>query len=69
MARNLGIDLYRNNFTVCTLAENGRHYFREHKIRELNSFARRLRPTDRVAVEATTTRLFCDAVARGANAL
>lgn len=64
MARNLGIDLHRNNFTVCTIAENGRHYFREHKIRELKSFARRLRPTDRVAVEAsTTTRLFYDAVA------
>jgi len=64
MARYLGVDLHRNNFTVCTIAKNGRHYFRDYEIRELGSFARRLQPTDKVAVEvSTTTRLFYDAVA------
>lgn len=64
MVRYLGVDLHRNNFTVCTIAENGRRYFREYKIHALSSFASRLRLTDRVAVEvSTTTRLFYDAVA------
>ncbi len=64
MARYLGIDLHRNNFTVCTIAENGRRYFREYEIRSLHKFAGQLRPTDEVAVEvSTTTRLFYDAVA------
>ena len=64
MARYLGVDLHRNNFTVCTIAENGRLYFREYDIHSLKHFATRLRPTDQVAVEvSTTTRLFYDAVA------
>jgi len=64
MARYLGVDLHRNNFTVCTIAENGRRYFREYGIHSLNHFVSRLRPTDHVAVEvSTTTRLFYDAVA------
>jgi transposase len=64
MARYLGVDLHRDNFTVCTIAENGRRYFREYRIRSLESFVGRLRPTDQVAVEvSTTTRLFYDAVA------
>ena len=64
MARYLGVDLHRNNFTVCTIAENGRRYFREYGIHSLNYFVAGLRPTDQVAVEAsTTTRLFYDAVA------
>lgn len=64
MARYLGVDLHRNNFTVCTIAENGRRYFREYDMHSLNYFASRLRSTDRVAVEvSTTTRLFYDAVA------
>jgi len=63
MARYLGVDLHRNNFTVCTIAENGRRYFREYGIHSLEYFAGRLRPTDHVAVEtSTTTRLFYDAV-------
>jgi len=64
MARYLGVDLHRNNFTVCTIAENGRRYFREYDMHSLKYFAGRLRSTDRVAVEvSTTTRLFYDAVA------
>ena len=26
MARYIGVDLHRNRFTVCVLAENGREY-------------------------------------------
>lgn len=64
MSRYLGVDLHRNNFTVCTIAENGRRYFREYGIHSLEYFVGRLRPTDLVAVEvSTTTRLFYDAVA------
>jgi transposase len=64
MARYLGVDLHRNSFTVCTIAENGRRYFREYDIHGLKRFAKQLRPTDHVAVEvSTTTRLFHDAVA------
>jgi transposase len=64
MARYLGVDLHRDNFTVCTIAENGRRYFREYDIHSLNYFAGRLRPTDQVAVEvSTTTRLFYETVA------
>lgn len=64
MARYLGVDLHRNKFTVCTIAENGRQYIREYSIHSLGYFVDRLRPTDQVAVEvSTTTRLFYDAVA------
>ena len=64
MARYLGVDLHRNNFTVCTIAENGRRYFREYGIHSLNHFAGRLRPTHQLAVDvSTTTRLFFNAVA------
>jgi len=59
----MGVDLHRNSFTVCTIAENGRRYFREYGIHCLKSFAEGLRATDHVAVEtSTTTRLFHDAV-------
>ena len=64
MARYLGVDLHRNRFTVCTLAENGRRYQRTWAIKDLDKFAARLRPSDAVAVEVTTnTQLFYKAVA------
>jgi len=64
MARYLGVDLHRNNFTVCTIAENGRRYFREYALHAMPLFVKGLRKTDQVAVEvSTTTRLFHDAVA------
>lgn len=63
MARYLGIDLHRNRFTVCTIAENGRAYLREWNLTNLSQFVKYLRPTDEVAVEITgNTRLFHDAV-------
>jgi len=50
MARYLGVDLHRNNFTVCTIAENGRRYFREYGIQSLRYFVDRLRTADQLAV-------------------
>ena len=63
MGRYLGVDLHRNCFTVCTLAENGRYYHRQWRLRDLAKFADSLRASDAVAVEVTTnTRFFYEAV-------
>jgi len=63
MARYIGVDLHRNRFTVCVLAENGREYLSEHRLEQLPQFVRKLRPTDELAVEVTgNTRLFYNAV-------
>jgi transposase len=63
MARYIGVDLHRNCFTVCVIAENGREYLSEYRLEQLGPFVRKLRPTDEVAVEVTgNTRLFYDAV-------
>jgi transposase len=60
----MGVDLHRNQFTVCTRLENGRTYLREWKLDELPQFVKKLRATDEVAVEVTgNTRLFHRAVA------
>ncbi len=64
MARYIGVDLHRNRFTVCVLAENGRQYISEYRLEQLPQFVRKLRPTDQLAVEVTgNTRLFYNAVA------
>ncbi len=64
MARYIGVDLHRNQLTVCVLAENGRQYLSEYRLEQLPRFVGKLRPTDEVAVEVTgNTRLFYDAVA------
>jgi transposase len=63
MARYVGVDLHRNRFTVCVLAENGREYLSEYRLEQLPLFVRKLRPADELAVEVTTnTRLFYNAV-------
>jgi len=63
MGRYIGIDLHRNRFTVCTMAENGRTYHRTVEIGHLVSFAATLRSDDEVAVEMTTnTRLFKNSI-------
>lgn len=65
MARYIGIDLHRNCFTACILAENGRSYIKDWKLKDLGRFVGRLRATDEIAVEVTgNTRLFYDAVER-----
>ncbi len=64
MVRYIGVDLHRNQLTVCVLAENGRQYLSEYRLEQLPRFVGKLRPTDEVAVEVTgNTRLFYDAVA------
>jgi transposase len=61
--RYLGVDLHRNQFTVCVRLENGRTYLREWKLQALPQFVKKLRAGDEVAVEATgNARLFYDAV-------
>lgn len=57
--RYVGVDLHRNQFTVCVRLENGRTYLREWKLGALPQFVKKLRASDEVAVEATgNTRLF-----------
>ena len=64
MARYFGVDLHRNQFTVCVIAENGREYLAEYRLEQLARFTAKLRKTDEVAVEVTgNTRLFYNAVA------
>jgi hypothetical protein len=68
MARYVGVDLHRNQFTVCIRAEDGREDLCEYRLHQLPRFVGKLRPSDEVAVEVTgNTRLFYDAVenARG----
>jgi len=61
--RYIGIDLHRNRFTCCIRLENERKYVTEWELEDLKKFAKKLRPTDQVAVEITgNTRLFFDAV-------
>ena len=61
--RYVGVNLHRNQFTVCVRLENGRMYMREWSLEALPQFVKKLRATDEVAVEATSnTRLFYDAV-------
>jgi transposase len=63
MARSIGVDLHRNCFTACTLAQNGRYYLREWKLKDLDRFVGGLRPSDQIAFEVTgNARLFYDAV-------
>lgn len=63
MKRYLGVDLHRNCFTVSTRQEDGSGESREWSIRNLPAFARVVRASDAVAVEATgNVRLFCEAL-------
>ena len=62
--RFIGIDLHRNRFTCCIRLANERTYLTEWALEDLPRFAKKLRPSDEVAVEITSnTRFFCDAVA------
>jgi len=56
--RYLGVDLHSNNFTVCFLEEDGTHTFEKYPLKELEAFKSRLRPSDKIAVEATGNSRF-----------
>lgn len=61
--RYLGVDLHRNVFTVCVRYESGRSRIEEWQLSSLTTFAKRLKPTDEIAVESTgNTRFFCEAL-------
>jgi transposase len=61
--RYMGVDLHRNCFTVYTRQEEGSGESREWSIRELKAFAKTVKASDEVAVEATgNTRLFTEAL-------
>lgn len=61
--RYMGVDLHRNCFTVYTRQEDGSGESREWTIRELKAFAKTVKASDEVAVEATgNTRLFTEAL-------
>jgi transposase len=59
----MGVDLHRNCFTVYTRQEDGNGESREWTIRELKAFAKTVKASDEVAVEATgNVRMFCAAL-------
>jgi transposase len=61
--RYMGVDLHRNCFTVHTRAEDGSGESREWSIRSLGAFAKAVKASDEVAVEATgNVRLFTQAL-------
>ncbi len=61
--RYLGVDLHRNCFTVYTRGTDGNGESREWSIRSLKAFAKTVRSSDAVAVEATgNVRMFCAAL-------
>ena len=63
MGRFIGVDLHRNCFTVCLIAENGREYISAYRLEQIDCFLRKLRATDELAVEVTgNTRLFYELV-------
>jgi transposase len=63
MKRYLGVDLHRNRFTVCTLTQDGKEETACWSIKDLSKFAKTLKETDEVALEATgNTRLFTEAL-------
>lgn len=45
--RYLGIDLHSNNFTICSLAEDGTYILKMYLLKELEAFKRTLRSDDR----------------------
>ena len=57
MKRYLGVDLHRNRFMVCTLTQDGKEETACWSINDLSQFAKALKETDEVALEAAGCRL------------
>lgn len=63
MKKYMGVDLQRNSFTVCTRTRDGLEELKRWSIHQLEAFAKTVKETDEVAVEATgNTRLFTEAL-------
>jgi transposase len=63
MARYLGIDLHRKVLTVCVRTESGRTQTLTWSLKQLESFKKKLRKDDQLAVEATgNTRWFVEQI-------
>ena len=63
MARFIGVDLHKNQITVCYLIGKDNYSFREFPMSKLKVFKKTLRPDDEVAVEATfNSRFFCEQI-------
>jgi transposase len=61
--RYVGVDLHRNEMTVCYRDEEGRNEIKSWPIGGLKAFSKGLRPAEKVAVEATgNTRYFTEAI-------
>lgn len=57
--RFIGVDLHSNQITVCYLTKSGKEQHATYALSALPDFLKSLRPTDRLAVEATgNTRWF-----------
>ncbi len=63
MKKFMGVDLHRNNFTVCIRTEDGQELVAQESLRNLKKFASKLNKKVEIAVEATgNTSYFCNAV-------
>lgn len=63
MARYLGVDLHRKVMTVCVRTESGRTQLLTWSLKQVESFKKKLRKDDQVAVEATgNTRWFVEQI-------
>jgi transposase len=63
MKRYIGIDLHKNQFTVCYRDERENEELREYAMSQLDDFKRTLYSEDEIGLEATgNSRYFCDAV-------
>jgi transposase len=64
--RFIGVDLHSNQLTVCYLTTSGQQTHRTFSLKEMASFQKTLRRSDRLAVEATgNTRWFVGQVKAG----
>jgi transposase len=61
--RFIGVDLHSNQITVCYLTKSGTEKLSTFALNDLAEFLKSLRPTDRLAVEATgNTRWFVEQI-------
>jgi transposase len=62
--QHIGVDLHSNNIAACLIDQQGQQTFSRYKLSEIKSFEASLRPTEQIAVEATsTTRFFYNHIA------